>query len=52
MCPKKGITPIQSYSGDGIKTKTINPILGRGLDSEGMIYLTTLVGGFNKIEKY
>ena len=29
--PKKGITPNQSYAGDGIET--INPILGRGLDS-------------------
>ena len=31
VCPKEGITPIHSYSRDGIET--LNPILGRGLDS-------------------
>ena len=31
ICPKKGILTLQSYCGDGIGT--INPILGRGLDS-------------------
>ena len=32
VCPKKGITPpLHSYSKDGIGT--LNPILGRGLDS-------------------
>ena len=32
VCPKEGITPsLHSYSRDGIET--LNPILGRGLDS-------------------
>ena len=31
VSPKEGISPIQSYSGDGIGT--LNPILGRCLDS-------------------
>ena len=35
-CPKKGISPNQSYSGDGIQN--INPTLGRGLDSLGMFF--------------
>ena len=30
VCPKEGIS-LQSYSGDGIKT--IDPALGKGLDS-------------------
>ena len=34
VCPKNPGLPLYSYSEDGIGT--LNPILGRGLDSEGV----------------
>ena len=48
VCPQKGI-PLLSYSGDGIET--INPTLGRGLDSwGGLIEITVGIGFFGQFE--
>ncbi len=50
VCPQKGI-PLLSYSGDGIET--INPTLGRGLDSWGRIgFIGPLYVGFYGVSSH